>query len=218
MRGDPAPSRESRLTAAGEPTESFRVYECHGQDSRTKDVGDVCTTVTAKYGTGGGNVPIVVPDVAKTLSCPKGFRLDYETETFIPTVGFSSNMSESDAMIECSPTLKLGGSSGANPPAIAVQAANTGANGKNWSEEVTQTLDTVNPPVVSNDEFRVRRLTPVECERLQGFPDGYTNVPYRHYKETPDTPRYKAIGNSFAVNVVRYIGERIAAVDKIISG
>lgn len=218
MRGDPAPSRESRLTAAGEPAESFRVYECHGQDSRTKDVGDVCTTVTAKYGTGGGNVPIVVPDVAKTLSCPKGFRLDYETETFIPTVGFSSNMSESDAMIECSPTLKLGGSSGANPPAIAVQAANTGANGKNWSEEVTQTLDTVNPPVVSNDEFRVRRLTPVECERLQGFPDGYTNVPYRHYKETPDTPRYKAIGNSFAVNVVRYIGERIAAVDKIISG
>jgi DNA (cytosine-5)-methyltransferase 1 len=56
----------------------------------------------------------------------------------------------------------------------------------------------------------VRRLTPTECERLQGFPDGYTNIPWRKAVESPDGPRYKALGNSWAVPVVRWIGERIA--------
>lgn len=55
----------------------------------------------------------------------------------------------------------------------------------------------------------VRRLTPVECERLQGFPDGYTNIPWRKASEAPDGPRYKALGNSWAVPVVRWIGRRI---------
>jgi DNA (cytosine-5)-methyltransferase 1 len=60
--------------------------------------------------------------------------------------------------------------------------------------------------------MQVRRLTPVECERLQGFPDGYTNIPWRNKTESPDGPRYKAMGNSMAVPVMRWIGERIAAV------
>lgn len=58
--------------------------------------------------------------------------------------------------------------------------------------------------------MQVRRLTPVECERLQGFPDNYTNIPWRKADESPDGPRYKALGNSWAVPVVRWIGERIA--------
>lgn len=58
-------------------------------------------------------------------------------------------------------------------------------------------------------QYAVRRLTPVECERLQGFPDGYTNIPYRDKANAPDGPRYKALGNSWAVNVVRWIGGRI---------
>lgn len=57
-------------------------------------------------------------------------------------------------------------------------------------------------------ELSVRRLTPIECERLQGFPDNHTNVPYRG-KPAADGPRYKAIGNSMAVPVMRWIGERI---------
>ena len=57
-------------------------------------------------------------------------------------------------------------------------------------------------------DMAVRRLTPVECERLQGFPDNHTNVPYRG-KPAADGPRYKAIGNSMAVPVMRWIGERI---------
>jgi DNA (cytosine-5)-methyltransferase 1 len=61
--------------------------------------------------------------------------------------------------------------------------------------------------------WRVRRLTPTECERLQGFPDGYTNIPYRNKNDAPDGPRYKALGNSMAVNAMRWIGRRIKMVD-----
>lgn len=65
------------------------------------------------------------------------------------------------------------------------------------------------------DGSRVRRLTPVECERLQGFPDGFTDIPFRGAKSPPDGPRYRAIGNSMAVNVVRWIGRRIEIADQI---
>jgi DNA (cytosine-5)-methyltransferase 1 len=58
----------------------------------------------------------------------------------------------------------------------------------------------------------IRRLTPRECERLQGFPDDHTLIPYRG-KPASDAPRYKAIGNSMAINAMRWIGRRIAAVD-----
>jgi len=74
-------------------------------------------------------------------------------------------------------------------------------------------------------EYIVRRLMPIECERLQGFPDGYTDIgKVRKLKDgtivvdkqqdTPDSPRYKALGNSFAVPVVRWIGERIMEVER----
>lgn len=58
---------------------------------------------------------------------------------------------------------------------------------------------------------RVRKLTPVECERLQGFPDNYTRIPWRNKpaEQCPDTPRYMAIGNSMAVPVMRWIGGRV---------
>ena len=59
----------------------------------------------------------------------------------------------------------------------------------------------------------VRRLTPRECERLQGFPDDYTDIPYRNKEHAPDGARYKALGNSMAVPVMRWIGERIRMVE-----
>jgi hypothetical protein len=62
--------------------------------------------------------------------------------------------------------------------------------------------------------MQVRRLTPVECERLQGFPDDYTQVPYRN-KPAADGPRYKALGNSMAVPVMAWIGKRIQQVEEI---
>ena len=66
--------------------------------------------------------------------------------------------------------------------------------------------------------MQVRRLTPVECERLQGFPDDYTAIPWRKKpaSECPDGPRYKALGNSWAVPVARWIGDRINKVSQII--
>ena len=65
---------------------------------------------------------------------------------------------------------------------------------------------------VTQPAFLVRRLTPVECERLQGFPDDYTRIPWRKKPadDCPDGPRYKALGNSKCVNVVRWLGERLA--------
>ena len=60
----------------------------------------------------------------------------------------------------------------------------------------------------------VRRLTPLECERLMGFPDGYTDVPHKG-KPAADSARYQALGNSWAVNCARWIGERIRHVDSI---
>lgn len=62
--------------------------------------------------------------------------------------------------------------------------------------------------------IQVRRLTPRECERLQGFPDDYTQIPYRG-KPAADGPRYQALGNSMAVPVVRWIGERLPFVDQL---
>jgi len=61
----------------------------------------------------------------------------------------------------------------------------------------------------------IRRLTPTECERLQGFPDGYTAIPWKKKpaSECPDGPRYKALGNSWAVPCAAWIGRRIQAVE-----
>ena len=63
----------------------------------------------------------------------------------------------------------------------------------------------------------VRRLMPVECERLMGFPENYTLVPWRGKpaSECPDGPRYKALGNSWACNVARWVGRRISLVEQI---
>jgi DNA (cytosine-5)-methyltransferase 1 len=70
------------------------------------------------------------------------------------------------------------------------------------------------PSVFAAVGMQVRRLTPRECERLQGFPDDYTLIPYRG-KPAADGPRYKALGNSMAVPVMRWIGERIQMVESL---
>ena len=79
--------------------------------------------------------------------------------------------------------------------------------------DMTQTLQAKNPMAVQQD-MAVRRLTPVECERLQGFGDNYTDVQLKG-KPTPDGPRYKALGNSMAVPVMRWIGERIKQYEEM---
>jgi len=72
---------------------------------------------------------------------------------------------------------------------------------------INTTLDEGQTPIVG--QKTVRRLTPTECERLQGFQDNYTNIPWRKAIDSPDGPRYKALGNSMAVPVMKWIGERL---------
>jgi DNA (cytosine-5)-methyltransferase 1 len=79
-------------------------------------------------------------------------------------------------------------------------------------DHITPTLDRSKTPAVIH-QMAVRRLTPVECERLQGFPDGYTNIPWRGKPDSPDAPRYKTMGNSMAVPCMQWIGKRIQKVE-----
>ena len=79
-------------------------------------------------------------------------------------------------------------------------------NGKKPSPTLTKVSTGQDLFVLNNpQDMAVRKLTPIECERLQGFPDGYTNIK----ENCPDGPRYKAMGNSMAVPVMRWIGKRI---------
>ena len=111
---------------------------------------------------------------------------------------------------ECAPTVVSKG-----PGAVSFEpgiAKREGAPHR-FSDEVTSTLRSDmgdNLPAVAVD-YIVRRLTPLECERLQGLPDGYTLIPHRGKpaEECPDTPRYKALGNGWAVNCARWICQRI---------
>ncbi|HHF5236119.1 DNA cytosine methyltransferase [Haemophilus influenzae] len=109
------------------------------------------------------------------------------------------------------------GTGGNNIPCIAL-AGNTigrqphnGGNGNGFDDSgVSYTLTTTDIHGVFNG-LTVRKLTPSECEKLQGFPPGYTQIPYRNKlaNDSPDSPRYKAIGNSMAVPVIKWIGERM---------
>jgi len=138
----------------------------------------------------GGNNQSGPIDVATAQTAHGGTgRLDFESETF---VAHSLRGEGFDAS----------------------EDGTTGNDGCYESGDVAPCLNTGTDPAAISlvTDWRVRRLLPVECERLQGFPDGYTLVPYRG-KPAADGPRYKALGNSFAVNVMRWIGMRIQAVD-----
>ena len=143
-----------------------KVYETHPADSRVKEMGETCQTVTSRWGTGGGNVPIVEA---------YSIREDAGANTFSAT-----------------------------------------------PLTVTPALQALRPSVQSHhaqtfvaDSVKVRRLTPTECERLQGFPDGFTNVPWRKKDTSPEGLRYKALGNSMAVPCMQWIGDGIDLVDKL---
>ena len=126
-----------------------------------------------------------------------------------------------------------------SPEAVGPVTASKGRNGGASNDDVTASrLICVNAretPVSMSDKslslgaqdrghaiatpMQVRRLTPRECERLQGMPDDHTRILWRNKpaEDCPDTPRYKAIGNSMAVPVMRWIGERIQMVDNILN-
>ena len=84
-----------------------------------------------------------------------------------------------------------------------------------YDKQIDSSDTSSDPPKIVHSEMALRRLTPRECERLQGFPDDYTLVEYRG-RLAADGPRYRALGNSMAVPVMRWIGARIAAVHEIL--
>ena len=101
----------------------------------------------------------------------------------------------------------------AQPVHCVDMGGNKGLNGGGILKELSQPLST-NESHVIQQSMAVRRLTPKECERLQGFPDNYTDIKPKG-KQTPDGPRYKALGNSMAVPVMAWIGKRIQEVENI---
>jgi DNA (cytosine-5)-methyltransferase 1 len=122
---------------------------------------------------------------------------------------------------QVNPTLSLfdQGDTRATTVAVGFNWQNGGGYGKandglGITVEGTGPLQRCNTPAVAQ-AMTVRRLTPRECERLQGFPDDYTAIPWRKKpaEDCPDGPRYKALGNSMAVNCMAWIGERIAAYE-----
>ena len=100
---------------------------------------------------------------------------------------------------------------------VAFRTAGDGAVYDEGDVTAPLTTGTDQSAQIIAQRWRVRRLTPRECERLQGFPDDFTRIPYRGKPadKCPDGPRYKALGNSMAVNVMEWIGERIAEVDAL---
>ena len=121
-----------------------------------------------------------------------------------------------------SPTLMLPSDNGggqvtavAAPIPFDLNQITSRTNRSQPSSEVHHTLPATALPPHLASPWAVRRLSPVECERLQGFPDSWTDVPYRN-RRAADGPRYKALGNSMAVNCMEYIGRRIALVEGII--
>jgi DNA (cytosine-5)-methyltransferase 1 len=137
-------------------------------------------------------------------------------------VCFSAKDHGADAMHDMSPTLRAGGHSGSHANAGVMPAV---AFVQNSRDEVRifggdgQTVGALAAePGMKQQSYvaasAVRRLTPRECERLQGFPDDFTLVPHRG-KPMADGPRYKCLGNSMAVPVLRWIGERIDMVEQL---
>lgn len=182
-------------------TETFAVSFAENSQSAIRlQNGD--GQITGPLSTGGGKPGQGYPAIAYAFKAGQGAKAR--------SIGYSE---------EQSPTL-TSASSGTNlAPAICIQHASIGRHdsagpqGKGYQEDVAFTQDSRTSADVVQFGMQVRRLTPVECERLQGFPDNHTRIAWRGKvaAECPDGPRYKAIGNSMAVPVMRWIGERIAA-------
>ncbi|EMN0174312.1 phage N-6-adenine-methyltransferase [Enterobacter kobei] len=206
VRRDSAPRRETQkavaaLTARG-------VGTC-GADDNQAQAGHLIAF-------GGGNTADHI-DVA-TACTAHGIRLDFDTETFAV-----HGTQDPDTNCELAHTL---GRNNGQENAIVTEPFTLAIRGRSEGSTVEVRNDgTANALLTPNGGragmgvgaigwgMQVRRLTPIECERLQGFPDNHTLIGWRgkNADECPDGPRYKAIGNSMAVPVMRWIGERIAA-------
>ena len=185
------------------------VYENHAQDSRIKPCGECSPQINAKAGTGGCNLPLVQECFPiNSMIIGKNVKVGDRQTTGIGNNG--------DPL----PTI-----SSAHHHAVAVaeniigRKENTGANGTGAQVELAYTQNATGVMGVSVNTS-IRRLLPIETERLMGFPDNWTRIPWRgkSAEDCPDSPRYKACGNSMCVNVMRWIGLRIEKVERRMKG
>ena len=217
LRGNPPPRREARKNVAG--TISASLGGCDENDARDgRLIADVATTLRARDGAKGvdsdctdtliaafgGNNSSGPIDVATALNAHGGpcGRQDFESETFIAHALRAEGFDASED-----------GTGRGTPIVPAAFPGRMSSTQCAATENLSPAIGAKNPTAVASSA--VRRLTPRECERLQGFPDDFTAIPYRG-GVAADGPRYKALGNSMAVPVMRWIGERIAAADRLL--
>jgi DNA (cytosine-5)-methyltransferase 1 len=195
VRRDIAPSRETQQTTTGRIAHSAPTL-C----ARTRQ------SISVQDASQGHLLPATYQEISHCLNAGSQQRNDYETLSFV--------IDNKQEVANCLQTTcdDYSRADGFNmvfgiPGNWIGRKPENGGNAVEPMNNVSPCLTITDRHGVSHSQ-RVRRLTPIECERLQGFPDNYTNVPYRN-KPAADGPRYKALGNSKATNCVQWLGVRI---------
>ena len=201
---------------------------CAGQSATSGSVAVGCeVSPTLRAAASGTNqVPTIClpaganPEAAAIELCPSQTASQGKTP---PVICVADSNARSAIDVELAGSLKVGG----DVPCVAINCRNydvvTEMSGTLLAKPNGGFSMNYQNPIAYRDPslgMVIRRLTPVECERLQGFPDGWTAVPFRGKPadECPDTLRYKALGNSMAVPVMLWIGKRIETVERIEKG
>lgn len=171
------------------------VYENHGVDARIRESGEVSPTVTARYGTGGGNTPLV--QEPNEVYCIVGNIIDRQPENGGNGCGYQENLAYTITTVD-------------RHAVYARQRVDEFRNDDIASTQSARQAKDATDLIVEPDRQHaqlIRRLTPLECERLQGFPDDWTNIP-----GASDSARYRALGNSVPVPCVEFIMKSLQAV------
>ena len=174
------------------------LYENHGIDGRYTGPHDVAPTMSARYGTGGNNVPLVQ---AEEVICITGNAIDRQPQNGGNGIGWQRDIAY---------TLTATDRHSVFSRQRVDQFKEDDVASTESARQYKDATDIVCRPVSEwSDAFchLLRRLVPLECERLQGYPDGWTDVP-----GASDSARYKALGNSVAIPCVEYLMERVALV------
>ena len=172
------------------------VYENHGIDSRYTGPHKVVPTMSARYGTGGNNIPLVEQNAGAI--CIAGNIVDRQPQNGGNGLGCQENLAYTLTATDRHAVVEL--------YQKTVGALCRGDEKGIGNQYVSQDKCIINASC-SETHHLIRRLTPLECERLQGFPDGWTDIP-----GASDSARYKALGNSVAIPCVEYLMQRVAMV------
>ena len=191
-----------------------------GYSNAEGNISNPCLTACDLENYTGNRAPLLYsPQVAPTLSAsgpPFSRPGQGYAEASGNYIAFDYNAGN-NMDLQCgeqSPTIKANG----NPPAVAFDFQGGPTNPMTMHENQSPVLTTTHTPAIQHQQA-VRRFTPNECARLQGFPDHWARIPWRNKPtaDCPDGPQYKAYGNSMAVPVMRWIGERIQLIDQLTS-